>query len=132
MGCGASSTADAKEKRIGQWTDAGVNPRNTIYGRSNLPEELKTEHFALRSQAEAIFILADKDHDGRLDLNELRDIMHRPELAEMVRASVSYKPCSAVKPCVVAQSAAMREHFSLRCAAVRQWVTTLKDARTSG
>ena len=110
MGCGAST--DAKEKRIGQWTDAGANPRNTIYGRSNLPEELKNEQFALRSQAEAIFILADKDHDGRLDLNELRDIMHRPELAEMVRDSVSFRLllCSSRACLSVALSA---------CAAVR-------------
>ena len=47
-----------------------------------MPEELSYDTFPLREKAEEIFILADKDHDGRLSLNELRDIMHRPEMAE--------------------------------------------------
>lgn len=76
--------------RAGKWIPTrGNSTRSSVYGRSCLPDELQHEQFPLRDQAEAIFILADKDHDGRLNLSELRDIMHRPELAEMAMENYS-------------------------------------------
>lgn len=77
MGCGASKSG-AKATR---WAGSG-SARATVYGRRNLPSDLAD--FELRAKAEEIFILADKDHDGRLDVSELRDIMYRPEMAEQV------------------------------------------------
>lgn len=58
-----------------------------MYGRRHLPKELKPEEFPLRDKAEEIFILADKDHDGKLSLQELRDIMHRPTMADQAMAN---------------------------------------------
>ena len=80
MGCGAlAEGGDGKQGRANRWGGGGGN-RTSLYGRRDLPPELA--NFALREQAERIFILADKDKDGKLNLQELRDIMHRPDMAE--------------------------------------------------
>lgn len=87
MGCGASTSnkplsADQKAERAKKWMADPDNDRTTTYGRSFLPDELEGEQFPLREKAEEIFILADKDGDGRLDLVEAnlpaRFRMHGP------------------------------------------------------
>ena len=100
MGCGASTPGEAstaaaggKEARAAKWGDTSKqSSRVTVYGRSELPQELA--EFALRPKCEEIFLLADKDHDGRLDLEELRDIMHRPEMAVRCTHCGPGMPCT--------------------------------------
>lgn len=77
MGCGASTSSkplstEQKAERAKKWLANPDNDRTTKYGRQFLPEELQDEQFPLREKAEEIFILADKDGDGRLDLVEVR------------------------------------------------------------
>ena len=60
-----------KAERAKKWLADPSNDRSTTYGRSYLPDELQDEQFPLREKAEEIFILADKDGDGRLDLVEV-------------------------------------------------------------
>ena len=89
MGCGTSRAQPPTRKACDddpvQMRSSDEGRRLSLYGRSELPPELST--FELREKAESIFIMADKDHDGRLNLAELRDIMHRPEMAEQVLAN---------------------------------------------
>ena len=75
MGCGASKSGS--RQRAGS---SSGSRRASLYGRAYLPSDLAD--FELRAKAEEIFILADKDQDGRLDIGELRLIMYRPEMAE--------------------------------------------------
>ena len=77
-----------KAARGKRWGAAPAeNERSSLYGRGELPPELAD--FELRAQAEELFIRADKDQDGRLNLAELREIMHRPEMAEIAMANYS-------------------------------------------
>ena len=89
MGCGASTAkpdagTGSKNARADKWT-ANKGTRTTMYFRSELPDDLKD--FELRPKAEEIFILADRDGDGKLSMSELRDIMHRPEMTDQVMSN---------------------------------------------
>eukprot|EP00414_Alexandrium_minutum_P005721 CAMPEP_0113822118 /NCGR_PEP_ID=MMETSP0328-20130328/2080_1 /TAXON_ID=39455 /ORGANISM="Alexandrium minutum" /LENGTH=110 /DNA_ID=CAMNT_0000790053 /DNA_START=59 /DNA_END=391 /DNA_ORIENTATION=- /assembly_acc=CAM_ASM_000350 len=46
------------------------------------------EDWALRSEAERIFALADKDSDGKLDMNELANLRNSRQFAEAMMGAV--------------------------------------------
>ena len=86
----SAALVQEEEERVtqrGRWRPS--HPRShdsSSYWRGELPDVHVNANFPLREQAEAIFMSADKDCDGRLNMKQLRDAMTQPELAEMAIA----------------------------------------------